>query len=342
MFESLPDVELKLESLEHKGKGIELVAVQEIVSSAEARRIQHATVFVPEGQLKHFAARFEEYASKRTTKGEPRHKDVIDRIAALRRATLRALWTDSLEEYPAVDETIWWEVWLRRHDGRELERLMEFTHLLGLELGEYRLAFYDRIVILVRGTARQLSNSLDVLNDIAEVRRAKESAAFFVDARSDEQAAWMDDLRRRTTLPLPDAPAVCVLDTGVNRSHPLIENVLPPDDTMTVDPTWGANDDGGGPGNMGHGTEMAGLAEYGDLANLLASQTPLHLRHGLESVKILPPIGTNAPELYGAITAQAVARPEVNKPSRPRTFSLAVTATDQRDRGQPTSLVCSD
>ena len=37
------------------------------------------------------------------------------------------------------------------------------------------------------------------------------------------------------------------------------------------------------------------------------------------------------------MTAQAVARPEVTAPRRLRTFSLAVTATDERDRGKPTS-----
>jgi len=82
---------------------------------------------------------------------------------------------------------------------------------------------------------------------------------------------------------------------------------------------------------------MAGLAAYGDLTVALASQTLVQLRHRLESVKILPPTGRNRPELYGAITAQAVARPEVNMPNRRRTFSLAVTAIDQRDQGQPTS-----
>jgi hypothetical protein len=61
------------------------------------------------------------------------------------------------------------------------------------------------------------------------------------------------------------------------------------------------------------------------------------MRHRLESVKILPPTGANPPELYGAITAQAVTRPEINAPQRPRIFSMAVTATDERDRGQPTS-----
>ncbi len=43
------------------------------------------------------------------------------------------------------------------------------------------------------------------------------------------------------------------------------------------------------------------------------------------------------PELYGAITAEATARPEVQAPRRTRHFSLAVTAEDMRDRGQPTS-----
>ena len=82
---------------------------------------------------------------------------------------------------------------------------------------------------------------------------------------------------------------------------------------------------------------MAGLAAYGDLAAVLASLGPVAVPHRLESVKILPPMGANRPELYGAITAQAVARPEVNNPGRPRIFSMAVTATDKRDRGQPTS-----
>ena len=58
----------------------------------------------------------------------------------------------------------------------------------------------------------------------------------------------------------------------------------------------------------------------------------IELRHCVESVKILPPVGENPPDLYGAITSQAVSRPEINAPQRKRSFSLAVTATDERDR----------
>lgn len=338
LFESPPDVELKLESLEDRRKGIELRAVQNIQTEPNGPVVQVAAVYVPEGQVRHFVTRFEQYATELTKKkGEPRHKELVDRIAALRRATLRALWTDDLAAYPNDEEEIWWEVWLRRQDGRELERLYEFAHAVELSVGDRRLAFDDRIVALVRGRASQLSMSLDVLNDIAELRRAKESAAFFVDAPVNEQAQWVNDLAQRTIPPSPDAPAVCILDTGVTRAHPLLDRIIAPNDATAVDPTWGPHDDGGGQGAMGHGTEMAGLAAYGDLVEVLASTNPVHLRHRLESVKILPPTGANRPELYGAVTAQAVARPEVTAPQRSRVFSLAVTALDERDRGQPTS-----
>jgi Subtilase family len=336
-FESPPGVDLKLESLEDRRRGIELVAVHRAQADREEHVVQFGTVFVPDGALRHFFARFQQYAEETTEKGDPRHKDMVDRIAALRKATLQALWTDAIEAYPAEAEAVWWEVWLRRHDGGELERFLEFADQVGLEIGERRLGFDDRIVILARGTTAQLSASLDVLNDLAEVGKAKESSAPFVDASPEEWAELVDELKQRVTPAPNDAPAVCILDTGVTRAHPLLEDHIAPADAMAVDPAWGGHDDGGGAANMGHGTEMAGLAAYGDLAPHLASRTPVQMRHRLESVKILPPAGANAPELYGSITAQAVTRPEINAPQRARIFSMAVTATDERDRGQPTS-----
>lgn len=338
-FDSPEGVDLKLESLENRTSGIELVAVQRFQPDPQREPVQRATVFVPPGALQHFVSRFEQYATEVTKKkGEPKHKEMVDRIASLRLGTLRALWTDDDEVYPEEGQVIWWEVWLRKHDERELERLYEFAQAADLVVGERRIAFDDRIVVLVRGSETQLSSSIDVLNDVAEVRRAKESAAFFLDAPAEEQAEWVNDLRQRTIAPPADAPAVCILDTGVTRAHPLLEQVIAAVDATAVDPAWGPQDDGGGPGDVGHGTEMAGLATYGDLTAAFASGAPIRLRHRLESVKILPPAGgKNDPDLYGAITAQAATRPEITAPLRPRVFSLAVTARDQRDRGQPTS-----
>ncbi|MGQ0508044.1 MAG: S8 family serine peptidase [Myxococcaceae bacterium] len=313
-FESQPGVPLKLSSLEDARQGIELVAVAYATTDEpEPRRIERATVFVPEGKVKHFVTRFESYAKKTPkTKGERRHEEMLDPVATLRLATLRGLWSDSTEVYPRDTEAIWWEVWLRRHDGKELERLMEFAGLQKILVGARRLQFDDRIVILVRATPKQLSASIDVLNDVAEVRRAKETATVFADMGPEEQADWAKELLARTTGPAGDAPAVSVLDTGVNRRHPLLEGALAAADCHTCDPNWGAHD------HLGHGTEMAGLALYGDLIPVLAGSEPIRLRHSLESVKILPPTGSNPPELYGTRTAEATARVEVQDPHRRR------------------------
>lgn len=340
-FESQPGLELNHASLENKKKGIELVAVFETkveIEPGQQEYLQHATVFVPDGQLSHFFDRLEKYSLETPKrKGEHRHEDMLDRISSLRLATLRALWTDSEEDYPDDETETWWEVWLRRQDGNELERLLEFASTAGLKVGDRRLEFDDRIVTLVRGTALQLSLSITVLGDFAELRKPKEVASFFVDLTPVDQVDWLDDLRDRSQSAPEDAPTVCVLDTGVTREHPLLEGSLPSEDCHAVDPLWGPHDDGGGPTMMGHGTEMAGLALWGDLTDVLASSAAVQHRHRLESVKILPPSGQNPPDLYGAVTAVATARPEIQAPRRRRCFSMAVTATDDRDRGRPSS-----
>ena len=113
-------------------------------------------MFVPDDKVKHFLKRFESYSkTTRKKKGERRHEDMIDPISTLRLATLRGLWTDTSETYPEENVTIWWEVWLRRQDGCELERLMEFAAAREIDVAARRLMFDDRIVTLVRSTPAQ-------------------------------------------------------------------------------------------------------------------------------------------------------------------------------------------
>lgn len=334
-FESQPGLELKLQSFERERKGIELVAVTHGTGPGpEPELIERAVVFVPDGQVKHFISQFAKYATDTPKKkGEVRHEAMLDPVASLKLAALRELWTDAAEAYPAEDEIIWWELWLRRHDGNELERLQRFARAKGLALAPRRLVFAERIVTLLHASAAELSDSLDVLDDVAELRKAKETATFFSEMAVGEQDAWVVNLTARTSAPAPDAPAVCVLDTGVNRAHPLINPALDVTDVHSFDPLWGKND------HDGHGTEMAGLALFGDLTPHLAGNHPVHHRHRLESVKILPPrtSSANDPDLYGAVMAQAASLVEIQAEGRRRVFSMSVAATDERDRGQPTS-----
>lgn len=325
VFESRKEADgLKLESLDAAGSGIALVSVTRL------GKTERATVFVPDGKVQYFLKKFEDYVAKRTPKGARRNKDLVERIATIRLATLKALWTDT-SAFPAKTDVVWWEVWLRVSDGQEEARLAQFAQSAGVELGGRRLTFPDRIVVLAKGSAQQLSSSIDVLNDLAELRLATDLSHGLHDLKPHEQAEWTKELLERITPPRANAPAVCVLDTGVNRGHPLLQGSLATQDMHACDALWNKDD------HHGHGTEMAGLALLGDLAAPLLSNAPVTLRHRLESVKILPPKGKNRPELYGAITADAVARVEIQASARRRGFAMAVGDPNGGDRGQPSS-----
>ena len=147
----------------------------------------------------------------------------------------------------------------------------------------------------------------------------------------EDQRDWVNDALRRVTPSSSNATAICILDTGITRNHPLIEPHLTENDMYAYNISWQNSD------HCGHGTAMAGLALYGDLMDLLTNNNHVRIPYRLESVKMLPSHGENPPELYGAITSVCISRAEINEPDRKRIFSLAITAPDFRDRGKPSS-----
>ena len=327
-FESEPEFELKFESLEVIRSGIELLAVQTVDEKSLA------TVFVPEGKLDILTKKVADYLEKDTSKGLPRNRELVESVGEIQRAALEALWTDDRRLFPeADDQEIWWEVWLRSGDDPQgiVEFFKEHAKRIGTTVSNEVINFPDRTVVAVHGTKAQMSRSVKLLNCIAELRMTKETADFFSAMDAIEQQEWMDDLRDRVSPPSGNFPVACLLDTGVNRAHPLLFDYLDVSDMHAYDPSWNETD------HDGHGTEMAGLALYGDLVEVLASTGPVSLTHNLESVKILPPYGQNPPHLYGDITAESIARAEVQNPNQNRVVCLTVSATDDRDRGRPSS-----
>ena len=150
-----------------------------------------------------------------------------------------------------------------------------------------------------------------------------------------QQQEWIDDALEHLTPPSEDAPRICILDTGVNEQHPLLQSATDTADMHTYNPAWGTDD------RYGHGTPMAGLAIYGDLTVPLASTGPIELTHRLESVKVIPNPGSHTDKLlYGAITRESINRVEVN-PDSQRVYAMAVSATDDRDHGKPSSWSAS-
>lgn len=332
-FESEPSFDLKFESLEFQRSGIELCSIKQLGEQSVA------TVFVPEGKLAYFLRKISQYRDEETTPRspdkptKPKNKDLVESITAIKLAALKELWTDSPELFPQDGETIWWEVWLRNSDKVDYEAfLRDHAPQLEMTVSNEAVHFLDRTVILANGSKEQMTRSINLLGSIAEVRRAKETAAFFTGMDRTEQANWFNDALARIQPPPNDPPSVCLLDTGLNEQHPLLQPVTDPADLHSYDaPNWGTDD------RYGHGTPMAGLAAYGDLSEPLSGNGPIELSHRLESVKIMPEPGFhNDKRLYGAITRESISRVEIN-PDRQRVYCMAVTTTDDRDRGRPSS-----
>lgn len=333
-FESFPDIELAFESLARDHWGIELLNVR------HEENLTHATVFVPDGKLDHFERLIRDYlAERRDRVGRLRdNQRLIDAIREVRAASLRALWTDSSEVFPTTEDgEVWWEVWLpvRRDRRATAIAFRERAEAQDMQVAQGELIFPERTVLMARASMEQMQQSMVTLNSIAELRRPKETADFFDSMEREEQAEWLDDFldRARFADDGDDAPYACLLDTGVNRGHPMLAPALDTNDLHTVEPGWGTND------AVGHGTEMAGLALAGDLSEPLAATGPVEIDHRLESVKLIPlaAVRGRGPRHHGYLTVEAVARPEVRGPLRRRVFGMAVTARDDRDRGRPSA-----
>ncbi|HKK30973.1 MAG TPA: S8 family peptidase [Alphaproteobacteria bacterium] len=283
-------------------------------------------LFVPDASRDLFDAILEEYqAGALKESGSPPRKSFVEPIDVIRQARFETFWTDTPERLPEPGVEMWWEAWCVR--GRE-DTFREMIEALGARTAdaEQWLRFPEHIVVPVLATRALIELVLFTKLTIVELRRGSDTPTFFLDELdADEQNEVTEEFAERVQWPGADAPAVCLLDTGVNRGHMLIEPALANDDMAAVIEAWGVDD------NEGHGTGMAGLALFGNLVPHLAGNDTISLRHRLESVKLLPPRGFPPTEerFYGARTKQAVALPELREHQRARVFCLAITNEDR-------------
>lgn len=307
-------------------------------------------VMMTEGSVSKFVVKVKDYLQKNYIKtdpitksridtGKPKNLSLINNIQSIQLATLESFWTDSPEiPFPIATEDVWWEVWFRKtgNDDAKVSRILQNLRTVGAQIGEAELEFAEHRVLLVKGTAIQLSQSLILLDNLAELRQPQEIADFIThkDATYEDHREWLDNLISRVDFrPSEGNVIVCILDSGVNNKHPLIEPMLPDSSMYSYKEDWGTFDSHQ-PG--GHGTGVACLSIYGDLVDVLASSHSVRVYHSLESFKILHSSDSNDPKLYGAITEYATSSQIVDR-SNPRVYCLTITDKNFSFKGRPSA-----
>lgn len=285
---------------------------------------ERALVWISDEYREAFLRLFEDYLAKDTPGGNPLNRALIANMARIRATVLRDLWQSDGE--PPTTGVHWWEVWLRP-DPDAVDLAQEFSTRAQLRIAPKHLRFDRRHVVWLRARWDELLALPFTAVPIAELRRPQ-----FIDTIEDldlgEQMEWTDDLAGRVVPADAAAPAVCLLDTGVRRTHLLVEKSLAQSDMHSIvgPPT----------GDLaGHGTLMAGLALLGPLDDALLGNHGIALRHRLESVKFLPDPGhpPHDPLAYGVVTAEAVVLPEITH-TRRRAFCMPITNVADRS-GEP-------
>ena len=292
------------------------------------------------GGISIFINKVDQYLNETTAKGNPKNRPLINNIEEIRIASLQSFWSEAPEiPFPAIDEVCWWEVWFLRYNvgnnnlGKVINNLIEIDAIIGAQ----EITFPEHTIRLVRASARQLSSSLMLLDNLAELRSPKTLNDFITGPGINIAAKneWLQDLLNRIDINFQNnSTIVTLLDSGVNNLHPLIFPLLPNNRMFTYNAAWGTGDSSP---QGGHGTPMAGLALYGDLTDALASPNRITVNHGLESYKIFHPAVANDPKLYGFITKEGVNRPVVDFPDNPRVYCMAVTSWNTMSKGRPSS-----
>lgn len=321
---SRPNERLKTSSLD--ASGLELLRYRS--ASDNNGDAETATVFATAKGVTNLRKKVEHFETKDGPSGRPSNADLVQGLAAIAEAGLRALWRGPQANFPADVGLAHWEVWL---DPNKADAFIAGAAEFDVEIGGDQLTFPEDTVIVARATRDSLALAVRRLGGVRALATPATTADFFDSLEVAEQAVWVDEIRGRTTYSdKPDTGYVTLLDTGVSRAHPLIAPALLAADRHAAQPAWGVDD------VQGHGTQLAGLALFGDLTAPLQSTHPIFVNHRLESVKLLPDTGQNPHHLLGTVTRQAIDAVEVTE--RRRTFAMAATTDEDTPHdGAPTS-----
>ena len=293
----------------------------------ESGNVSSAVIYVPPKKKENLSKKIEAYRdeSKKTEEGHRENQKLLDTVEDIVAAELGAFWTDTLP-FPSAGDARNWELWLRDGTIDRVRKVLS-SQVWGAVMSEHYLQFPDRQICTVRSDLATLQKLSLMTNALTSFRYNRTQSDFFASMTPREQARWQEELAGRVDYDMRNS-GVCVLDTGLYDEHRLLKPAIRLGTVDSYDPDWKKHD------HDGHGTEMAGLALFGDLVPILENSQRVDIRHYLESVKVFPPEGRNENEHVGAVTEESVYRAETNHAGLDRVFCISWTVSPEAADGQ--------
>jgi Subtilase family len=340
--EGRPNVQLRVGQA-RSGGGFALLNVRRhsSVNPESGEDTDQATFFVTPGTLETFRRNLESYGawsdpfSGNTINifdeddddgsGRPRRFKLFESAAQIRATTLLDLWTDRLDRYPRQKGDYEWEIWTRADFQDSFDRVLG---VLGLRSYGHPSVFVDTVVRSVIATPAQVAQVVQASAAVVGLRSASTFVSSDLGVGPRDPAATIHAVTGRVRWPHSGSPVVSLLDTGVQSRHPLLAGASPAKRRFTAEPFWGVED------HHGHGTQMAGIVLYGDLATVPKDRSPVDVVPRLESVVVTAP--ANAPPVPARDAIKRAVEAVEDEPAT-RVFCLAQTAAGEATDGLPTS-----
>lgn len=336
-LETFPGFELDIKKFEVKAGDIRIASLKQVIEE-DGQEKTISSIYLSKRGVKDFLEKISAYSQpeRNTVKGNPKNASLLSNLESIHQATLKSFWQEPEIPFPDHEQAVWWEVWLdititSAESVRTVitERLQAF----GVHVSSRFLVFPEHLVMLIKGSAKQLAEPLLYSQYLDELRKPVELSDVFTSIDIPEQKDWIANLAQQLEIQENLNLSVCLLDSGINETHPLLAHLVSIIHVDTVDPSWGTNDSWRFPG---HGTAMSGIIFFGDLSEALVSRESIRIFHRLESIKLIQQSKPTDPDQYGAVTEEAIARAETN-PIEQRVFCMAITADGDTHFGRPSA-----
>lgn len=343
-MESRPSVRLRPGGSRASSPGLKLYTLQRDMDGDTPEETSDlATFFVSAKTIDTLAGNLEEYRGFTETDDaflstgrnsdddedddgkRPRNFWLFESVNTIRPARLRDFWTDPVGRFPQRNESVNWEVWLRKDLTKEF---LSAATDLNIEIEGLSTEFVEVSIRNVRASPGEMAKLVQASPAVIELRSASSLNVDFLSQAPDARAAQTATLASRIVAPSPGAPRIALLDTGVSPAHPLLRSSLDPARCLSASTKWPVTD------HSDHGTKMAGVAQFYDLGSVLGTSGPIQLWTALESVVVTAPPGQPKVAAREAIQ-RAVSLLE--KQEAKRVFCLAQTASGEGRSGKVTA-----